>query len=51
MNVYVKNIKKDNKIKIILGLGIIVKKKLCKGLWFVMIGILGFFVYMMFISV
>lgn len=28
MNVYVKNIKKDNKIKIILGLGIIVKKKI-----------------------
>lgn len=28
MNVYVKNIKKENKIKIILGLGIIVKKKI-----------------------
>lgn len=51
MNVYVKNIKKDNKTKITSGLGTIAKKKSCKGLRFAMIGILGFSVHTMSISV
>lgn len=51
MNVYVKNIKKENKTKITSGLGTIAKKKSCKGLRFAMIGNLGFSVHTMSISV
>lgn len=46
-----KKYKKDNKTKITSGLGTIAKKKSCKGLRFAMIGILGFSVHKMSISV